>query len=532
MARLALVLALGLVVAACTPSGETGTTTTANAGPTDTTTTSTTQPTPTDSTEAPATDWPPSVDRSAVGQPWGDAVAGLLTFRGNPSNTFWGTGPIPDDPAVVWQYPDEPMCGPSTDLGVTSTWCGNGWTGQPAIWERADGVTELMVGAYDHRFHFVDTATGEPTRTPLQTGDIVKGSPTIDPDGFPLVYFGSRDDKLRIVALDRGDPEVLWDVELCLPEGAVSATDPKDCPPAGDRVFVEGRWNNDWDAAPRIVDDILYASAENSFFYIWKLNRAYDANGRVTVDPELLVRVPTWDDELLEKITDGCEVGIRCGSTSAESTPVFFEDRVYFGTSAGRVMGLDISDVEAGEAPIVFDYWVGDDVDASIVVDADGMLYVPVEWKRYLPRGRELGQLVKLDPYADGDPYVWGMFSITEPPAQGGLWATPAFGDGVLYVATNKGFLVAVDQDTGEELWVTPIGARAWSSPVVVDDVLLVAGRDGLLRAFDLAEPRAPEPLWELEVGEAPILATPAVWEGRIYLPSTDGFFYAVDERS
>ena len=40
--------------------------------------------------------------------------------------------------------------------------------------------------------------------SPIVTGDIVKGSPTIDPDGFPLVYFGSRDNHLRVVALDRG----------------------------------------------------------------------------------------------------------------------------------------------------------------------------------------------------------------------------------------------------------------------------------------------------------------------------------------
>ena len=35
------------------------------------------------------------VDRRTVGKPWGDAVEGLLTFRGNPTNTYYGTGPIP-----------------------------------------------------------------------------------------------------------------------------------------------------------------------------------------------------------------------------------------------------------------------------------------------------------------------------------------------------------------------------------------------------------------------------------------------------
>jgi len=67
------------------------------------------------------------VDRSTVGQPWGNVVDGLLTFRGNPTNTWYGTGPVPESPGILWQYPDAPMCSRSTDLGVTSTWCGNGW---------------------------------------------------------------------------------------------------------------------------------------------------------------------------------------------------------------------------------------------------------------------------------------------------------------------------------------------------------------------------------------------------------------------
>jgi hypothetical protein len=65
-----------------------------------------------------------------------------------------------------------------------------GWTGQPAVWVRPDGVTELAVGTYDRKVHFLDAKTGQPTRTPFPTGDIIKGSVTIDPDGFPLLYTG------------------------------------------------------------------------------------------------------------------------------------------------------------------------------------------------------------------------------------------------------------------------------------------------------------------------------------------------------
>jgi outer membrane protein assembly factor BamB len=449
------------------------------------------------------------VDRSTVGQPWGDAVDGLITFRGNPTNTWYGTGPVPSAPSILWRYPDEPMCSRSTDLGVTSTWCGNGWTGQPVVWERPDGITEVIFGAYDRRLHFLNAETGQDTRTPFATGDIIKGSPTIDPDGYPLLYFGSRDNKLRILSLADEEAIELWHAVADL--------------------TVEGRWNDDWDASPRIVNDIMFEGCENGYFYIWKLNRGYDEEGNVTVDPVLLFKMETYTDELLDNIGPGYP------AVSVEGSAALYEGRVYFANSGGRVIGLDITNIEQGEAPIVFDYWVGDDVDAAIVIDEEGMLYVSVEYERYLSRAQELGQLIKLDPYTDGDPYVWGMYSLVyptdeDPEPKGGLWSTPALGDGVLYAVTNKGYLVVVDKDTGEEVWVDTVGAGSWSSPVIVDEHLLVATFEGTLRSYDISDPREPRLEWDLIVGAGHLEATPAIWRGTIYIGSRDGYFYAIDD--
>jgi outer membrane protein assembly factor BamB len=504
-----------------TTTGSTAPTTSVPDGSTTTAPTTSTASTTTTTT----TPMDPWVDRRTVGKPWGDAVSGLLTFRGNPTNTFYGTGPIPETPEITWRYPDAPMCAVATDLGGSATWCGNGWTGQPVIWERPDGVAELMFGGYDRKFHFVNAATGEDTRQPILTGDSVKGSPTIDPDGYPLVYFGSRDNLLRIVALDRGEAEVLWTFEA--EEGS--------------------GWNDDWDPAPRIVNDILFEGCENSIFYAWKLNRSYGADGKVTVDPELLVRVESWDDALMAALSPSQWIGARWASTSIESSSAIFEGTLYFGTSGGRIMGLDITNVERGVAPVVFDYWVADDSDASIVIDEEGMLYVSSEVKRYLPRGREVGQLVKLDPSQPDDPYVWGVFALTDSPYWGGYLATPALGDGVLYTVSNKGYLAAVDRDTGEEVWLEDIGVGQYShgvhmsSPVVVDGHQLVAVATGTLRSYDLSDPRRPVLEWELPVGTGSLEATPAVWKGTIYLASSsywggdapagaEGYLYAIGE--
>ena len=502
----------GSTLAASTTATGGETTTTGDGAPATTTTepggTSSPEVSTTTTTEPPGPPMHDWVDRRTVGLPWGQ-VEGLLMFRGNPTNTWYGTGPIPATPQIAWRYPDTPMCSSSTDLGVTSTWCGNGWTGQPVIWVWPDGTTEMIFGAYDRKLHFVDAETGRDLRAPLLTGDIIKGTPTIDPDGYPLVYFGSRDNKLRILALDRGEAVELWNFTADL--------------------SVEGRWNDDWDANPRIVNDIMFEGSENSIYYIWKLNRGYDADGLVTVEPELLLKLPTWNQELLDLIAQSCNLVSTCMATSVENTTAVFEGRIYFANSAGRVLGLDITDIEEGDAPIVFDYWIGDDVDASIVVDEEGMLYVSAEYERYFQTAQELGQLVKLDPYAD-DPYVWGMYSLTEPPAKGGLWSTPALGDEMIYAITNKGFLVAVDRETGEEVWADDVGAGTWSSPLIVDDHLIVATNLGYLRSYDIGDEREPVLEWELKVGEGHIEATPAAWNGMIYVGTRDGYMYAVGE--
>ena len=491
------------------PSGDTTATTTPGTVTTETTPgdgTSSTSSSTTSSTTLPsAIPLHPWVDARSVGQPWGNEVTGLLTFRGNPTNTYYGTGPIPETPKIVWRYPDAPMCSQSTDLGVTSTWCGNGWTGQPVIWERPDGATEMIFGAYDRRLHFVDAKTGEDLRQPFLTGDIIKGTPTIDPDGYPLVYFGSRDNEIRVLSLDRGEAVELWSFYADLQQ--------------------EGRWNDDWDSAPRIVNDIMFEGSENSIYYIWKLNRAYDAEGKVTVDPQLLFKMETWTPEIMELIAPS-----GYPATSVENSTAIFEGVAYFATSAGRVIGLDITNVEQGSAPIVFDYWVGDDVDASIVIDAEGFLYVSAEYERFTQTAKSLGQLVKLDPSRPSDPYVWGMYSLTDGNSKGGLWSTPALGDGVLYAVTHKGFLIAVDSETGEELWVDEVGHGSWSSPAVVDEELIVATNLGMLRFYDIEDPRNPVLRTELRVGDSVIEATPAVWDGYIYVGSRDGFMYAVSE--
>ena len=164
-----------------------------------------------------------------------------------------------------------------------------------------------------------------------------------------------------------------------------------------------------------------------------------------------------------------------------------------------------------------------------MVATPDGSLIVAIELERYNDRAEEVGQLIKLDPSAE-DPLVW---SVAVPPrggGDGGLWATPVLGRGVVYAVTHPGELLAVDLMTGEVLFRDEVGWHAWSSPVLVDDVLVASvdcGAGGALRGYDVSDPRAPVRMWQVDLNSGCIESTPIIWKGRIYVGSRDGFVYA-----
>jgi outer membrane protein assembly factor BamB len=439
-------------------------------------------------------------DPARVGQPYGDTVAGLLTFRGNPTRTYYGTGPIPrETPKRQWTFPRAGgLCGRSTDEKGTRVWCGTGWTGQPAVFER-DGRTWVVFGAYDHKIHFLDAETGERILPDFPTGDIIKGSVTVDPDGFPLVYSGSRDNHYRIIAIDRDRPTELWKLSA----RAVSPT----------------MWNDDFDGAGLVLDDYLFLGGENSQFHIVKLNRRYGSDGKVTVRPRLVFHAPGWDARLLR------DVGDRM--VSIENSVAIHRNTVYFANSGGLVQGWDIGGLTQGRTPKrVFRYWTGDDTDASVVVDETGALYVGSEYERGTARSRRVGQMMKLDPNRDGDPLVWKVDDHGRRPA--GVWGTPALHRDLAIFDTQGGEVLGIDRETGEVRWRFRLPGPTWQSPVVVDDVLLIGDCAGKLHAYDVADTRAqPKRLWTVTLGGC-IESTPAVWRGRIYVGTRAGAFHAI----
>lgn len=98
-----------------------------------------------------------------------------------------------------------------------------------------------------------------------------------------------------------------------------------------------------------------------------------------------------------------------------------------------------------------------------------------------------------------------------------------AVGPKRLYVPTPDKTLIAYDRVTGDEVWKFQ-GRRAFdSSPVLAGEVLWQAGVDGFLYAIN---PETGEELWNWEVG-AKVKSSPAISRGLLVICGDDGSVYA-----
>jgi outer membrane protein assembly factor BamB len=117
--------------------------------------------------------------------------------------------------------------------------------------------------------------------------------------------------------------------------------------------------------------------------------------------------------------------------------------------------------------------------------------------------------------------------------------ASPAVGRGVVYQPlmdsypcdphdkSQPGYMVAMDADTGKELWRFRTGVIE-SSPLLVDNILYFGSWDGKLYALDV---RTHKPKWTFSVG-GELKGGPAFSRGTIFFGSYDNRMYAVDART
>lgn len=110
----------------------------------------------------------------------------------------------------------------------------------------------------------------------------------------------------------------------------------------------------------------------------------------------------------------------------------------------------------------------------------------------------------------------------------GGLFSSPVFSDGVLYIPSGDGRLYAFDSNTGQRLWsfkAKPLGGLL-TSVALADGVVYVGIERKRLYAIDAV---TGQKLWQFKKAKGIIWTAPLVVANTIYFASDDGNFFAVD---
>ena len=261
-----------------------------------------------------------------VGPPVGRRRStGLLTFRGNPTRTYYGTGPVPTDPEVLWtlsRRERRDVRRVDASSGEATTWCGTGWTGQPSVWEQRrphlGGVRRLRQGrALPRRRHRRATSS---RRSPPATSSRARSPST--PTASRSLYSGSRDNYYHVHRRSTGRE----------PMRAVDAVGRRGQPDdVEQRLGRLGPGHRRLPLRGRREQPVPHREAQPGV-------RAPTARSPST--PELVFNAPGWDDELLAAIGDQ--------DVSIENSVAISGNTVYFANSGGLVQGWDISGLAEG----------------------------------------------------------------------------------------------------------------------------------------------------------------------------------------
>jgi outer membrane protein assembly factor BamB len=99
-----------------------------------------------------------------------------------------------------------------------------------------------------------------------------------------------------------------------------------------------------------------------------------------------------------------------------------------------------------------------------------------------------------------------------------------AVADGLAYTGSEAGELIALDVNTGEEVWRFAAEGSIVSTPDVIGGALYVGSLDGSVYRLNA---QTGELEWRFETG-GQVYASPVLYGDQVFIGSRDGFFYAL----
>lgn len=377
---------------------------------------------------------------------------GILTFRGNHlrNSPSFGTATIQEKKLeVAW----------SLKTSASSWGGGAGWSGQPAIvrWPKEtrqvmnlnedakliDTLVEVIYASLDGNIYFLDLETGMKTRSNIKISNPLKGSLSLDPRGYPLLYVGEGIPEIKSIG---------YNIYSLIDHSKlyyVNGLDP----------LAFRRWGAfDSSALINKDTDTLLLGGENGLFYHLKLNTSYDPNSKsIDVYP-----VPL---KYRYKIKNNPYQGI-------ENSVAAYKNLLYFADNGGSIQALNLLTMKPIWALASLD-----DTDATITLEVENeipFLYTGTEVDHQGLQG--YAHIRKINGLTGEVLWQVRYKCYTDPKVNGGMLATNVIGKHnsvhlviftlARYNQFNAGLMVALDKKTGEEVWTWAMPSYAWSSPV------------------------------------------------------------------
>ncbi len=106
--------------------------------------------------------------------------------------------------------------------------------------------------------------------------------------------------------------------------------------------------------------------------------------------------------------------------------------------------------------------------------------------------------------------------------------SSPCVAGNRVFVGTEQGKIVALNADTGRELWSFGTEGQIHCSPTLSDSLLYFGSDDNCLYAVSIFDGRLK---WQQKL-DASIYSAPAIGQGYVYLGTVGGSFYCLDRLS
>ena len=404
-------------------------------------------------------------------------VPGVLTFRGNNFRNAASFGTIGASPTKLTQMWTRPV-GSLPSSSWSFSWTGTGWTGQPVIvqWDaevrqlmnmvpekkNKDKLVEVIYATMDGNIYFFDIEDGKSTRDPIKVGAPIKGTPCVDPRGYPVLYVGQGDNNKNVKGIGFRVYNLIDQSLLHFQE-------------CSDNLSYRPTWGA-CDSSPIFdgeADTLIYPN-ENGMVYTARMNTVFNkTTGQLSIDPEFTFYRYKMPNQALQGI---------------ESSMAIYDHYGYYSDNSGILHCLDLNTLKP-----VWSFRLEDDSDVTPVLEQRGgevSVYTgtEVDWQKNI-----IGNY-------QGDAFIYKFDALTGKviwkssykcwtknaanvgdDINGGVMGTPVVGkkkidDLVIYnFCMTTGIysgtsLVAFNQADGKQVWEYKMNAYSWSSPVDVYD--------------------------------------------------------------